>query len=346
MDTDKIKLSIYYQNVRGLRTKTNIFYINFSTYSYDIVLVTETWLCDSVLDYELCCGSHDVFRRDRGSLGAGGGVMALCAARLGARARPEPEWQVPGLECVWLTVPASALASRNNLHIAVVYIPPNRDIPIRVEQLIRISNQVISENPTDHILVAGDFNLPCLKWVNSEPICLKQGSVDIQNAASNLVQQMSYHSLTQYNYTNNSLNRTLDLVFSNFSLEITNTELPLVKEDRHHPSLLINASDLMSQELKPLPRTRFQYHKANYELLNEYFLSCDWSELVNISDVEDLLTCFYHHLHTAIRQFVPKVRASGTYNYPVWYSRSLIMMIREKSLNHATGNDTVIQLIM
>lgn len=44
---------IYYQNVRGLRSKTLTFYRNLSLVSYDIIILTETWLNDSVFDSEL-----------------------------------------------------------------------------------------------------------------------------------------------------------------------------------------------------------------------------------------------------------------------------------------------------
>ncbi|KAL4705372.1 hypothetical protein ACJJTC_016565 [Scirpophaga incertulas] len=94
-------LKIIYQNVRGLRTKTNTFYNNTLISNCDIALITETWLCDGILNSELCSNNaYDVFRRDRGSLG--GGVMALCARHLQARERPE--WGHTELECLWLTL--------------------------------------------------------------------------------------------------------------------------------------------------------------------------------------------------------------------------------------------------
>lgn len=47
------KLNVYYQNARGMRTKTNIFYRNVCSNNYDIILLTETWLVDGIADSEL-----------------------------------------------------------------------------------------------------------------------------------------------------------------------------------------------------------------------------------------------------------------------------------------------------
>ncbi|GBN76440.1 hypothetical protein AVEN_170549-1 [Araneus ventricosus] len=44
-NTDSKCLSLLYQNVRGLRTKTVEFY---SSVEYDVICVTETWLCEDI----------------------------------------------------------------------------------------------------------------------------------------------------------------------------------------------------------------------------------------------------------------------------------------------------------
>jgi hypothetical protein len=118
------KLDLFYQNVRGLRTKTSTFYKNILLSDFDIALFTETWLCDGILDSELCDSRYNVYRRDRGSLG--GGVMALCASHLDVQVRVD--WQRSDLECLWLTITGKSLGITSDLHIAVVYIPPNNII--------------------------------------------------------------------------------------------------------------------------------------------------------------------------------------------------------------------------
>ncbi|KAJ8914267.1 hypothetical protein NQ315_010999 [Exocentrus adspersus] len=58
-------IRIYYQNCRGLRTKTNIFYTNLLSEDYDLLLLTETWLTSDVMDSELFDERYEVFRKDR-----------------------------------------------------------------------------------------------------------------------------------------------------------------------------------------------------------------------------------------------------------------------------------------
>lgn len=58
-------LTFEYQNVRGIRTKTDTFFKNILNVSSDVIGVTETWLNSTYFDSELTDGRYNVFRRDR-----------------------------------------------------------------------------------------------------------------------------------------------------------------------------------------------------------------------------------------------------------------------------------------
>jgi len=73
-------LNIYYQNVRGLRTKL----VNLRSFlplflSYDILILTETWLIPNIPDSELSLFGYQIFRLDRNIQNSphsrGGGVF-------------------------------------------------------------------------------------------------------------------------------------------------------------------------------------------------------------------------------------------------------------------------------
>ena len=72
---------LYYQNVRGLRTKCNDFYVACQRHAcnYDVVALTETWLNSSIYDSELFHLDFAVYRCDRTELSSahsrGGGVL-------------------------------------------------------------------------------------------------------------------------------------------------------------------------------------------------------------------------------------------------------------------------------
>jgi hypothetical protein len=72
-------IDIFYQNVRGLRTKCTNFYDNVCINDSKIVCITETWLNDSFCNRNLFPDDYFVFRADRVytdfSLTRGGGVL-------------------------------------------------------------------------------------------------------------------------------------------------------------------------------------------------------------------------------------------------------------------------------
>lgn len=73
------KLLVYYQNVRGLNSKTKEFYLSSSASDYDVICLTETWLNTSVFDAELFNPNYTVYRVDRSpansSKSKAGGVL-------------------------------------------------------------------------------------------------------------------------------------------------------------------------------------------------------------------------------------------------------------------------------
>lgn len=63
----KMSLSVYYQNVRGLKSKLEDTCVNLLSCDYDIICLTETWLNDSVTNAELFGTGfkYFVYRKDR-----------------------------------------------------------------------------------------------------------------------------------------------------------------------------------------------------------------------------------------------------------------------------------------
>lgn len=325
------QFKVFYQNVRGLRTKTNEFYNNSLLLDTDVVMITETWLHDSILDSELCNDKYIVFRRDRGTLG--GGVMLMCAPYLQARMRPE--WHCNDLECVWVTVPSTALGLEHDLHMAAAYIPPNSSLPSRIQLFVESLLQIRNTHPNDHFIIAGDFNLPCIDWTLSEPIVLRRGSVDIQSSASHLIDQISYMGFAQFNDTLNRNKNILDLIISDSSVSVNRSNFHLVMEDTHHPSLTITASDFLIPPLKAQPRIKYIFGRADYNAMNESLNDQNWTFLTdNDINIETVIDRFYYILNSCIQTHVPKVHCSSTYKYPIWYSKSLINIIKEKFKVH------------
>lgn len=62
-------------NCRSINNKIEEFGALLETYQPDIVVATETWLDESVLDSELAVSGYTIHRRDRNR--HGGGVMVV-----------------------------------------------------------------------------------------------------------------------------------------------------------------------------------------------------------------------------------------------------------------------------
>lgn len=84
-----ININIFYQNVRGLKTKLNELRHNLSTFdTYEIIVLTETWLFADIDDSELGLSNFQLFRLDRNqntSTGSrGGGVLIAVKSNFNA----------------------------------------------------------------------------------------------------------------------------------------------------------------------------------------------------------------------------------------------------------------------
>lgn len=53
-------LTLFYQNVRGLRTKLRDIYVSSAALEYDVFLL-ETWLAPEIIDSEIFCNQFNVY---------------------------------------------------------------------------------------------------------------------------------------------------------------------------------------------------------------------------------------------------------------------------------------------
>jgi hypothetical protein len=121
---------IYYQNVRGLRTKQFELYSNVCSTDYNILCLTETWLNDLCFDHNLFPDSYKVLRSDRVSANKtrGGGVLTALSSRTRSFKR---RYDLESYdECVWVEI---STQDNQNLPIGNHYFPliPNlKSLPI------------------------------------------------------------------------------------------------------------------------------------------------------------------------------------------------------------------------
>lgn len=117
--------NIYYQNVRGLRTKQKDFMSELIVTDYSVICLTETWLDVDIPSANYFTPNYDVFRKDRCYTATGqiygGGVLIATYSSYGARRRNDLE---SSKECVWIEI---ATKDCCNLLLGNYYFPPAFD---------------------------------------------------------------------------------------------------------------------------------------------------------------------------------------------------------------------------
>ncbi|CAG9136232.1 unnamed protein product [Plutella xylostella] len=321
-------LSVYYQNVRGLRTKTNQFYRNICLHSFDLIAVTESWLNDSIYDSELFDGRYCVWRRDRDykltNQELGGGV--LLATRKHLSVTPRPNWN-SSAEDLWISI---NLSRKSVLHIGIIYLCKQNQGYTKSQQLSNFLlklNDIILSHPSDKFLVLGDFNLGNINWTKH----IKLSHYLPSNYDElNFVDHLDTFGFSQYNGISNQYSRFLDLVVSNSDVSVEECQSPLVPLDPHHKALCITYKCSDFNPLKLPPRTVHLYSKSDWDSINTGIQNFDWNKAFHDKLLHECVEIFYDKLYSLRDQFVPSKVLKST-SHPPWYSPALIKILKEKN---------------
>ena len=262
-------LNIYYQNVRGLRTKANIFLRNVLLNSYDIICITESWLLDGICDSELVDERYLVWRRDRNysetGQSLGGGVLIAIKRELVSDCHHD--W-CSSAEDLWITLSLrrSRPQTAFKIHICCIYICGQNQGYSMDQQLINFSDKlsdIVTSHPNDCFIVLGDFNLPNVAWCHSDV----ENALTPTNIAGTsqtiFFDNINFCNLQQYNSITNVNSRLLDLIFSNNNIEVHECDIPLVEMDSHHPPLCITTNFAKMNTLGTTSRIKYLYDEAN-----------------------------------------------------------------------------------
>lgn len=231
-------LSIYYQNVRGLNSKTVTFFNSAASCDFDLIAIAETWLHDGLGNNELFNQTYTVFRKDRNfccsNKSRGGGVLLAVKTTLFSQQINLSNTPLDSLHLVEVVaVRVSSMLSNFNTIVLVIYFPPS----LTVEYFRSVVDALLTLDSlnSSNLLILGDFNLP--EFVN-----IKQ-SVQPSAKMIAMSQLIEFFNLKQFNKIPNVNGKCLDLVLSNVrdsDVVVTASNYPLVDEDHYHPSLCLS----------------------------------------------------------------------------------------------------------
>ena len=142
-------------NIQSIMAKKTEWLELFSTIDPDIVIGNETWLHPNILDNEFTPQGYKTIRKDRAD-GYGGTIILLKNSII------SEELETAGAD-LELCATKVNMERSHPLIICSVYRAPNRDITYQ-EKLCTCLRSISEANPSAHIWVAGDFNLPDINW--------------------------------------------------------------------------------------------------------------------------------------------------------------------------------------
>lgn len=323
-------LRVFYQNVRGIRTKTNEIYNALLNTDFDIIVFTETWLNKSVYSSEFIDNRYNVYRRDRESSNTskldGGGVLIAVTKRINSYRMTT--WETK-LEDLWVNI----LIGNSTISICAVYIPS----PLKCETLDgfvqNVEKVVIKQSFT---IIIGDFNIPSIQWAREEDNLKKFTVLRTNFTANALVKDfMDLTNLSQVNGIKNNYGKILDLVFTNMmNINVQDSDTYICSIDKYHPPLELNIEidDTTEILITPKNKIKYAYFNADYEVIKEKLGHINWERIFfNCNNIDDMVIIFYEELRKIIELYVPKKVVKNQTKYPVWYSRQLIRRLKEKN---------------
>ncbi|KAJ0179579.1 hypothetical protein K1T71_005291 [Dendrolimus kikuchii] len=190
-----------------------------------------------------------------------------------------------------------------------------------------------TNNPNDSILIVGDFNIPSAQW--NPPGC--NPPLTNFNHSDKLIQSLfcflSFTNLSQFNLIPNINSRQLDLIICSSKCVVDRYCSPLVMEDSYHPALHITLSLVSLHTLCSTSRLVRAFRKANYTNVNHELAKVDWTNVMDVNDIDEALDNFYDIINGVIATCVPS-RICCNNKYPLWYSLALRKIITEKLKYH------------
>lgn len=283
-------------------------------FDLDLVALTETWLNSSVHDNEIC-SDMQIFRRDRSveltGKKQGGGVLLAVKNNYVAEVFDIFDRDIEAI-CVKLK-----LNQFKCLYVVVVYFVPGA----RPESYRTFYNCIETKLLDQECIIVGDFNLRDYVFNNnSECVCDFKSFLNFNNYA-------------QVNSIRNVNNVLLDLVIVSSSIRCCGVDTgkdPLLPVDQHHPALTVCLNcESQQYECEQIGNTKFNFKKANWDLMCELLRLQDWQALYECEDVDGSVDAFYGIVNNIFVQSVPRSTQVGKV-FPVWFNGNIIRLVKTK----------------
>lgn len=298
-------MTIFAQNVNGLKSKTSKILCDSAGSSFDVFMLTETNLDDSVFDNELFIDDFSVFRNDRNERNnplrkkSGGGVLIAVNHRFASKVVVVEGYEFLEQICVQMSV------GSKKIFLICIYLPPNSN-PQNYQSHVEFVEKVCDKmQPEDVVLCYGDYNLPRLVWELDEEENFFFASNASSEAEVILNDGFLSSGLRQISEVKNANGRMLDLVFTNY-WEDTSVKktLPVACSESHHEATSITMENLKSVTRKINKRRFLNFKKSDFEKLNCDLLAVNWGKHLN-EDIRFFMRSCHHLFHEELFDWFP-----------------------------------------
>ena len=271
---------------------------------FNILCVTETWLSDSIFDYEILPTCYTLYRNDRNS--RGGGVLVAVNDSIPSSLVSSPS----NLEiiCVQLKLPCA-------FNLCTVYLPPNSDLSY-FESLIDFLSDILSS--CIPCIIVGDFNLPNICWSTFT------GNSSVSTFFCDFIfnWNLTQHILVPTHIEGN----ILDLVLTSENIQISDLSINcpshLINSDHFIISFNLNCGRPLSVINKAKYVFDYNNSKADWDGLCSYLLGLDFSGCFQSNNIEFIWDTVKSIIYEAMCRYIPKVKLK-TYRNPPWFNSSI-----------------------
>lgn len=288
-----------------------------------IILLTETWLHESVPDSLIAVPGYKVYRKDRSDQ-KGGGVCVMVQENIhGHRVQSAVSNKyetVDPIDSLWLDL----LVEGNRLLVSCVYRPKATTTGEANSHLVRTMAKACSSGaPT---FVFGDFNYPEINWETLSVHPNNACSADFLAAYNEMNAFQLVYFPTRFRNGEQSL---LDLVLVNDKRLIYDIvgHPPIGKSDH----IVVTAKSQLQLSLKPTRKVyKRHFWSADYSAINEHLLKC-----FSITSTSNSYEHLVRLLSSTIETFIP-VRLKIVNPQKPWLTKEIFKSInRKRKLWHA-----------
>ena len=249
--------------------------------SCPFIAITESWLKGYITDAQVTVKGYQPYRSDRPDR-AGGGCLLYIHDSLVVTDTDHYEDRNNNMVACYV--------KSCNTVFAAIYRPPGAETSgwkALLDKLQSMIDSISEGGVTPDIYVAGDFNYPGIDWDLGIPDDNTSGQ------GRDLVEFMNHNFLTQVVNQPTRGENILDLLLTNvprYVAEVATSKTTLSDHKMVEITLGFNLTEAKRENTVPLDPHSFRavdYHKADYDAMNQSLSGVNWGELWSLCE-EDL----------------------------------------------------------